>query len=126
MRIARAFFSLMRSLFAGSVVCEPRHVTWFSDRATDLLTAHRIARVAADPVRAPGADTPAGWRELVYYRLHGSPRVYWSAYDDAYLRRLARALAGRHSRTEIWVIFDNTASGAALQNALQLATLLHP
>jgi uncharacterized protein YecE (DUF72 family) len=37
---------------------------------------------------------------------------------------LATSLAGVPSTVDAWVVFDNTASGAALQNALQLAALL--
>lgn len=123
-RIAGAFFTRLRSLFTGQVVCEPRHATWFTTKADQLLVRHQVARVAADPVRAPGADTPGGWPGLVYYRLHGSPRMYWSSYDEAYLERLADTIRRSPSTAEVWVIFDNTASGAALQNALQLAAVL--
>lgn len=118
--VARRFFLLLRSLFTGAIVCEPRHVSWFSERVTDLLVRHEVARAAADPVRAPGADVPGGWIGLVYYRLHGSPRTYWSSYDEAYLEALTLSLARIPSTVETWVIFDNTASGAALQNARQL------
>jgi uncharacterized protein YecE (DUF72 family) len=123
LRIAKRFFEVLRSIFAGSVVCEPRHPTWFTDKANTLLLQHRIARVAADPVRAPGAETPGGWPGIVYYRLHGSPRTYWSSYDQRYIQALADRLLAIGSSVEVWVIFDNTASGAALQNALQLATV---
>lgn len=121
LRIAKKFFELLRSEFTAHVVCEPRHLTWFSHKATDLMVHHEIARVAADPVRAPGADSPGAWPGLVYYRLHGSPRIYWSSYDDDYIAALAERLSRIRSSVDAWVIFDNTASGAALQNALQLA-----
>lgn len=119
-RIANALFSLVRSMFTGQVVCEPRHATWFSDRANDVLIRHQVARVGADPVRAPGADVPGGWPVPAYYRLHGSPRIYWSSYEDQYIDTLAAAIRPHHRSSEVWVIFDNTASGAALQNALRL------
>lgn len=120
LRIATRFFDLLRSMLTSTVVFEPRHATWFSDRATDVLVRNEVARVVADPVRATGADVPGGWPGLVYYRLHGSPRTYWSSYDEPYLAALARTLS-RHAAEEVWVIFDNTASGAALENALQLS-----
>jgi Uncharacterized conserved protein len=67
------FFSCLRGMHAGSIACEPRHPTWFTPDANDLLVAHRIARVAADPACVPEAATPGGWPALAYYRLHGSP-----------------------------------------------------
>jgi uncharacterized protein YecE (DUF72 family) len=75
--------------------------------------------VAADPPRAAGGETPGGWSGLAYYRLHGSPRIYYSDYDSAFLDRIAAVLR-RHARrrTPTWCIFDNTALGAAASNAL--------
>ena len=119
--LAGAFFEVLRALHDGPVAFEPRHATWFSTDAAVLLDEYAVARVAADPARVPEAAVPGGWRDLAYFRLHGSPRVYWSRYDDAWLDALAAQVidATRVAR-EVWCIFDNTASGAALPNALQL------
>jgi len=87
-----------------------------------LLAAHRVGRVAADPPRHPRALTPGGWPGICYWRLHGSPRMYRSAYDQAALVALARAL--RAAPGEAWCMFDNTASGAAAADALRLADML--
>jgi len=117
-RTADRFFGDLRSRHDGHVVCEPRHPTWFSARAEALLVQHEIGRVAADPARAPGAELPGGWPGIVYYRLHGSPRIYWSSYTDEYLAALVGAIRRTPRAVDVWVIFDNTASGAALENAL--------
>ena len=66
------------------------------------------------------ADPTGGWDGLVYYRLHGSPRVYYSAYDDAYLEALADKLTNAAKSAEVWCIFDNTVEGAATVNGLDL------
>lgn len=119
-RVAGRFFTLLRTLHEGPVVCEPRHPTWFTPAADRLLVAHRVARVAADPAVVPDAARPGGWTELVYYRLHGSPRTYWSSYDDQVLEALASTFRVVRLQAETWCIFDNTASGAALANAIAL------
>ena len=119
-RVVARFFDLMRKLYAGAVVCEPRHATWFSRDVASLLERYRIARVAADPAPVPAAAAPAGWSGLVYFRLHGSPRKYWSSYDDAYLTALAASTSRIASVADVWCIFDNTASGAAVRNALDV------
>jgi uncharacterized protein YecE (DUF72 family) len=121
-RRAGRFFELLRGCHRGPVVCEPRHVTWTSRIADDLLERFQVVRVAADPPRAPGLDRPGGWRGFVYYRWHGSPRPYFSPYGDLDLDRLASALAAQ--RGEGWCIFDNTGSGSAAGNALSLAARL--
>jgi uncharacterized protein YecE (DUF72 family) len=119
-RMAATFFALLRERHAGGVVCEPRHESWFSARADALLVRHQVGRVAADPAPVPGADRPGGWPGIVYYRLHGSPRKYWSPYPAGYLDRLAGALTEAPRSAERWCVFDNTASGAALENAWDL------
>jgi uncharacterized protein YecE (DUF72 family) len=106
------------------VVCEPRHPTWFAAAAETLLVRHEVARVAADPAPAPGADVPGGWSGLVYYRLHGAPRKYWSPYEADTLARLGDALRRMVSRVDAWSVFDNTASGAAIENALDLIEMV--
>src|SRR5205085_1383658 len=78
--VVSSFLSLLRSKFAGAVVWEPRHESWFTTDAKKLLVDFQVARVAADPELAPGAGKPAGFGRLVYYRLHGAPRVYYSEY----------------------------------------------
>jgi uncharacterized protein YecE (DUF72 family) len=116
-RVGR-FFDLLRTNYNGAVVCEPRHPTWTTAAAIRMLERFAIARVAADPPRADGLHEPAAWRGVAYYRWHGSPRPYFSPYDADALDRLARAVATH--RCDVWCIFDNTGSGAAAGNALDL------
>jgi len=117
-RRAGRFFDLVRARHEGAVVCEPRHISWTTAAAAHLLESFRVARVAADPPRAVGLERPGGWAGLVYYRWHGSPRPYFSPYAAEALDGLAAAIDA--SGVESWCIFDNTGSGAAAGNALDL------
>jgi uncharacterized protein YecE (DUF72 family) len=121
-RVAREFFEALRKRHDGAVVFEPRHPTWFTDDVERMLVELRIARVAADPARVPEAAEPAGWPGIVYYRLHGSPRVYYDAYDASYMDALESRLRSHlgSSDAPVWCIFDNTALGAATVNAVDL------
>jgi uncharacterized protein YecE (DUF72 family) len=123
-RRAGRFFELLRDRHAGDVVCEPRHSTWTTAQASRLLVKFRIARVAADPPRATGLETPGGWPGLVYYRWHGSPRPYFSPYTTEQLSALAVKLIRGASPLDAWCIFDNTGSGSAAGNALDLRALI--
>jgi uncharacterized protein YecE (DUF72 family) len=118
--VATSFLDLLRTVHDGLVVCEPRHATWFSPEADAVLERYRIARVAADPPRAPTAAAPGGWAPLAYFRLHGSPRTYWSKYDQPFIATLAAAIRDIPGAEAVWCVFDNTASGAALENASDL------
>jgi uncharacterized protein YecE (DUF72 family) len=113
-----AFLAMLRDRFEGQLAIEPRHRTWFVPQVERMLEGYQVARVAADPAVVPDAARPGGWTGLVYYRLHGSPKIYYSAYSTEYLHVLERQLA--EVRGEAWCIFDNTALGAATDNALQL------
>jgi uncharacterized protein YecE (DUF72 family) len=111
--------AFLPALAAHTVVVEPRHASWFEDDVDAFLAERRVARVAADPAVVPRAGQPGGWPGLRYRRLHGSPVTYRSSYSAAFLEELAGELEDGD-----WCIFDNTASGAALGNALDLLTLL--
>jgi uncharacterized protein YecE (DUF72 family) len=117
---ALEFFRMLRKLYNGPAVLEPRHVSWFDVEPDSLLRKFNIARVAADPALTTEAAEPAGWPELIYFRLHGSPRRYYSSYSEQFLADLAEKLRRLSSRAVVWCIFDNTASGAAVGNALEL------
>jgi len=118
--VLASFLNVMRSLYQGAVVWEPRHPTWFSAPAEDLLQRYRISRVAADPPPVPEAARPAGDPKTIYFRLHGSPRMYWSRYDQRFTAALAAALRDATNTGDVWCVFDNTASGAAIENACEL------
>ena len=121
-RRARAFFKLLRARHEREVACEPRHPTWFSDGAGALLRDFAVARVAADPARVPAAAEPSGSTALAYYRMHGSPRMYYSEYGAERIQDLAARLS--QLRCPIWCLFDNTASGAGAADALLLQRVL--
>ena len=123
-RVGR-FFDLLRGLYTGPVTCEPRHASWVLEQATRTLARFKVARVAADPPRAPGLDEPAGWGGLIYYRWHGSPRMYFSPYDISTLRALADTISKRKGNAQTWCIFDNTGSGAAAANAMDMNDLIN-
>ena len=123
-RVAR-FLAMLRRRHIGDVALEARHASWFGPPATALMVEHGIARVAADPAVVPDAALPGGNGRMAYFRLHGSPRMYYSSYEKKYLTSLAdelRTIAAAGAR--VWCIFDNTALGAATPNALEIERLL--
>ena len=123
--IAESFFADLRARHDGAVVIEPRHPSWFTKAVVAQLCAYRVGQVAADPAVVPAAAEPAGWPELVYVRLHGSPEIYYSSYDEPYLDRLAERMREYATGAEeIWCIFDNTARFAATPNAIGLIARL--
>ncbi|WP_267419114.1 DUF72 domain-containing protein [Sphingomonas sp. GC_Shp_1] len=119
------FFAQAGATLGGALVCEPRHGSWFGAEADQCLVAHRVARVAADPARVPEAAATGGWPGLAYRRLHGSPRIYYSGYDETAIAGHAAAVgAERAEGIDSWTIYDNTAAGHATADAMALITRL--
>lgn len=119
-RQAMDFFSRMRARTEVPIVCEPRHRSWFTADGRLLLSDLGVGMVWAHPEPVSGiadlVDEP-----LLYLRLHGAPEIYVSAYDDAFIE----AMASQMQRAQMegrapWCIFDNTARGEAIPNALHL------
>ena len=119
----QCFLAQLRDRFTGQVAIEPRHVSWTA--AEPLLIAMQVAQVAADPPRFVVDGEPRGWPGLVYRRLHGSPKVYFSDYPTDWLKALAPKLTASASvGTPTWCIFDNTAADAAVGDALETKAML--
>ena len=108
--VAEPFVASLRMRFLVPVAIEPRHPSWFTPEIEDWLRKHCIPRVAADPPIAPGGDEPGGWKEVRYYRWHGSPKTYFSKYDQASLITMRTRLS-RNGQSGIpsWCIFDKPA-----------------
>ncbi len=120
--MASVFFMALRERHQGPVVIEPRHESWLG--ADALLAEWRISRVAADPSPMSLGHSPGGWPGIQYWRLHGAPRIYHSAYERPRLEKLAQTLlAAARQGIDSWCIFDNTASGHAVADALLLQQL---
>ncbi|GAB3509434.1 DUF72 domain-containing protein [Pseudoxanthomonas daejeonensis] len=125
MRTASTFFRMFRRRTDAPLACEARNLSWFSPAASELFALHAVGRVDADPRVGDNdheMDTRSAWP---YWRWHGAPRIYYSAYSDEQLQALAASLrALPDARRPAWVIFDNTAHGFATANALRLQALL--
>jgi uncharacterized protein YecE (DUF72 family) len=112
-KVERLFDFLRRTTSAGFVI-EPRNLSWVCPEAIDLYREYRISKVLADPERAKSSKK-INFAGCDYYRLHGSPVIYRSSYDQAYLEELHGKL-----KPQSWCIFDNTTFGHGTENALTL------
>ena len=121
--IAQKFFARFTELTAVPLALEARHVSWFNSTAYELLQHLQVALVQADPSPAGFAAAGVNTAELPrtasthYVRLHGSPVVYSSSYDLHYLNNLAERIRLAKNAGPVWCVFDNTARGAAFENA---------
>jgi uncharacterized protein YecE (DUF72 family) len=125
-RAVRRFLKVFRTRHDGAAAIEPRHVSWFDAPADETLLEFRFGRAGTDPALTASAATPSADRDVAYFRLHGSPKIYYSDYSDVALRGYAKQLrvAAKQSR-EVWCIFDNTALGFAANNAVSMQNIVH-
>ena len=122
--VAADFFTALAARTSANVTCEPRHASWFTQQAGDVLEQLRVARVAADPPICGAAARPGGWRGVAYWRLHGSPVIYRSSYEDRVQDYAALLRSEDAPGRPVWCIFDNTASSAGAGDALALIDAL--
>lgn len=119
--------SFCRALGSWSEVrhsVEFRHPSWFDDEAAEILSRHRLAICMSDAASWPLWDRVS--TDLVYIRLHGHERTYESTYGPERLRPWAkRVQQWLWMGYDVHVYFDNTAKGAALEDALMLTDLVH-
>lgn len=121
--VASRFFQALRARTAVPVALEPRHVSWFGEEGAAVMQQADVSCVLAHPAPVRGLDLAT--IPLVYCRLHGAPRIYYSGYEAAFINALAaRIQAARHAGKAVWCIFDNTAAGEAVPNALSLQQVL--
>ena len=106
-------FKIMRDADNGPIVIESRHKNWASVEALKLLENYGVDRVLADP--APVWQAKDFAKPPKYVRLHGKPKTYYSTYTDEEIKSFSELLA-----PDSWCVFDNTASGAAIENALTM------
>lgn len=121
------FLKDLRKIYSGLLAWEPRHQSWKNPKALQMLSDFEVNKVLADPEPVFLTREKRGpvERNLVYYRLHGTPEIYKSKYEPERIQRLRNRLQQTKSEGKnVWCIFDNTTFGYATENALDLRAQL--
>jgi uncharacterized protein YecE (DUF72 family) len=112
---------------AGSVdrdftnVIEFRDASWWTKPVYDFLGANRISFCGISHPALP--DELIVNSPVIYYRYHGVPKLYYSLYE----KKVIESFAGRLKKADAekaFIFFNNTASLAAVENAMQLENAL--
>ncbi|WRS29750.1 DUF72 domain-containing protein [Actinomycetaceae bacterium MB13-C1-2] len=103
---------------------EPRNQTFSDPEAVAILKEHDVAMVTSDnPDRFPIFHEVTA--SFAYFRLHGTPKMYYSDYSDEQLAVWAGAMTRLlQEGRDVYCYFDNTAGGRAPYNAMSLAEVL--
>ena len=103
-------------------VVEFRHSSWWNEEVYKVLAAHHISFCGISHPRLP--DRPIGNTDVVYYRFHGVPRLYYSGYSDDFLDTLVADITGFAGVKQAFLYFNNTADVVAIANAQYLQARL--
>jgi len=114
------------ALIIGSLDLSFRNVVEFRNESwwrQDVLEALAGAGITFCSVSYPNLPTEVmATTSTGYVRLHGTPRLFYSEYSEAELEGLHNELLAQNF-TEAFVYFNNTASEAAIENAIFFKSL---
>jgi len=94
---------------------EFRHESWWKPEVYQRLAEHNISFCGHSHPRLP--DSVIINTEQVYYRFHGVPELYRSAYPEGRLEEVAAQVLKNKKVKAAHIYFNNTAGPAALANA---------
>jgi uncharacterized protein YecE (DUF72 family) len=99
-------------------VLEFRHPSWWTGDVFKKLKKAGIIFSGTSFPKLP-EDVVINNR-IAYYRFHGVPKLYYSAYTNRKLQTIASALLKDKTVKEVYIYFNNTATIGAIENALWL------
>ena len=96
-------------------VVEFRHSSWWQPKVYETLARHHIHFCSISHPQLP--DDVVSNTDIIYYRFHGVPQLYYSAYDKNFLQQVIAAIQNAKQTRQAFLYFNNTAQTAAIQNA---------
>jgi uncharacterized protein YecE (DUF72 family) len=99
-------------------VLEFRHPGWWNEKVFRLLSERDIIFSGMSHPSLP--DDVIHTSRWIYYRFHGVPHLYSSRYELPQLDRIVNQIQHKEGLKESYLYFNNTAEGAAIENARQI------
>lgn len=97
-------------------VIEFRNAGWWRKEVYEAL---KIKKIIFSGISYPALPETAVMNNAkVYYRFHGIPKLYYSTYSHAVLKKMADSILKNKKVKEAFLYFNNTASTAAIENAM--------
>ena len=94
---------------------EFRNEGWWCKNVMATLKKNNIAFCGVSYPKLPNdavMNTP-----VPYYRFHGVPKLFFSEYSKAFVKKIYKQLNEKKNLKTIYVYFNNTATQAAINNA---------
>jgi uncharacterized protein YecE (DUF72 family) len=107
---------IVNSMYKGYInVIEFRDSSWWKQVVYKRFKKEKLIFCGIDYPGLPRETIVTN--KTVYYRFHGQPRLYYSAYTKKQLEKVADTIHGNKNVTRAFIYFNNTATAAAIKNA---------
>jgi len=106
----------LRKGFVNAV--EFRHESWWSRKIFTQLKKEKIIFCGISHPNLP--EQAVVTNKTVYYRFHGTPKRYYSSYNQSFLQEVADRIKMNAAASNVFIYFNNTATIAAIENATWL------
>ena len=103
-------------------VIEFRNEGWWRKDVQQTLKKNKITFCGVSYPKLP--DDAVMNTTTPYYRFHGVPKLFYSEYSKAFVKKIYKQLEEKKSAKTIYVYFNNTATQAAINNARYLQSLI--
>ena len=103
-------------------VIEFRNESWWRKDVMEKLTENDIVICGVSFPNLP--DDAVINTSTSYYRFHGVPKLFYSAYDPKFLDKIYNQIKKKKTLKTSFIYFNNTASAAALENAKYVQALI--
>ncbi|MNY18288.1 hypothetical protein D3C86_1516600 [compost metagenome] len=105
------------------IVVEFRHISLWTEEVFKIFKDKKwIFSGTSFPGNLP-EDIIVTNPNIGYYRLHGKPTLYKSPYSEDFLNNLAENI--KLTKTEFYIMFNNTWGTSAVENSLYLKKILN-
>jgi uncharacterized protein YecE (DUF72 family) len=102
-------------------VLEFRHKSWWIPEVWNELVKNNITLCSVSHPQLP--ETIFTVSPLIYVRLHGKPKMFYSGYSTKELAHLKDLILANSSADKAFVYFNNTAGTAGILNALEIKSM---
>lgn len=103
-------------------VIEFRNESWWKQEVYDELEKNNVIFCNVSYPKLP--DTIIATSTTGYIRLHGDPKLFYSAYSSDYLEALHTSILKQNNWDEVFIYFNNTASTAGILNAVEMKNFI--
>lgn len=103
-------------------VVEFRHSSWWDEKVYKKLGGNKITFSGMSHPLLP--DKVIANTSLLYYRMHGVPRLYRSSYSSDFLEKVTKEIKSFPKVKKAFIYFNNDFDGVGIKNAKEMKKMV--